>query len=306
MRALIAIFTLLCFSVADAQDYLFRVMASKGDVKVEQAGSQKSLYTGSKITKDAKKVIVAENAYVGLVHANGRSWELKNPGTYVISDIVSKVTAADKGFAEKYADYAWTQMNKGGNDSRNMEVTGAVFRTTGAIHGFSVRKSNVMESSVLLKWTLVDNAKTYKVTIKNRYDEEVLSVTTRDNAFKLDLSNLALSKEQVYLWGVAVVEWDGSTENTQKIKSEDYALNYIGADKEADVREEFRKVAAELDPQNSALDAVIIASFYEQHGLFMDALTYYEQAVRNAPEVDDYKVAYKRFLDANKLENLIK
>ncbi len=305
MRALLVSIIVLSFSVANAQDYLFKVLASKGDVKVEQSGSKKSLYTGGKVNKGAK-VTLGENSYVGLVHSSGRSIELKSAGTYTANDLAAKISSnGDKGFAEKYAQYAWGQMNKGDGEARNMEVTGAVFRDVSSTKGFSVRKTNVMESSVLLKWTLVENAEFYKVTIMNLYEDVVLTFTTKDNSLKLDLSNLDFDKEEAYLWNVEVAEWNESAENPQKVKSDNYGLKYVGKDKASNIKEEFNNLSTELNPDESALDAIIIASFYEQNGMFMDALTYYEKAISQAPEVDDYKVAYKNFLDKNSLGKLM-
>ena len=55
--------------------------------------------------------------------------------------------------------------------------------------------------------------------------------------------------------------------------------------------------------EESALNNVIIASFFEENNLYLDALTQYEKAVNKSPEVEDYKVIYEEFMLANGIGN---
>ena len=46
----------------------------------------------------------------------------------------------------------------------------------------------------------------------------------------------------------------------------------------------------------TALNKYILAGFYEENNLFIDAISAYEEAIRLAPEVVTYKEAYDDFL----------
>jgi tetratricopeptide (TPR) repeat protein len=60
---------------------------------------------------------------------------------------------------------------------------------------------------------------------------------------------------------------------------------------------------AEFDlTEENALNKFILAGFYEEHKLIIDAIAAYEDAVRLAPDVDSYKEAYEEFLLRNKLK----
>ena len=48
--------------------------------------------------------------------------------------------------------------------------------------------------------------------------------------------------------------------------------------------------------EQTALNKFILAGFYEENFLFIDAVAAYEEAIRLAPEVVDYKEAYDDFL----------
>ncbi|MCA6432246.1 MAG: hypothetical protein IM574_01445 [Cytophagales bacterium] len=55
--------------------------------------------------------------------------------------------------------------------------------------------------------------------------------------------------------------------------------------------------------EETALNKFILAGFYEENKLFIDAITAYEQAIKLAPDVPTYREAYEEFLLRNKLKN---
>ena len=54
---------------------------------------------------------------------------------------------------------------------------------------------------------------------------------------------------------------------------------------------------------DSPLNKLIYASFYEENNLLLDALTKYEEAIELSPEVEDFKTLYDDFLIKNGLSN---
>ena len=57
----------------------------------------------------------------------------------------------------------------------------------------------------------------------------------------------------------------------------------------------------ELDPRSSALDNIILASFYSDHNIQQNAIECYEKAIQLAPDSDDYKKLYAMFLNKSGL-----
>ena len=57
----------------------------------------------------------------------------------------------------------------------------------------------------------------------------------------------------------------------------------------------------ELD-EESAFNKIILAGFFEQQKLYIDAIGAYEDAIQMAPEVASYKEAYDEFLIRNRLK----
>ena len=59
---------------------------------------------------------------------------------------------------------------------------------------------------------------------------------------------------------------------------------------------------SEVD-EETALNKYILAGFYEENNLLIDALTSYEEAIELAPDVESYKEAYVEFLLRNGLSS---
>jgi len=54
--------------------------------------------------------------------------------------------------------------------------------------------------------------------------------------------------------------------------------------------------------EETALNKLVLAGFYEQNNLLIDATTAYLQAIQLAPDVPEYKEAYNDFLLRNGLK----
>jgi Tfp pilus assembly protein PilF len=64
---------------------------------------------------------------------------------------------------------------------------------------------------------------------------------------------------------------------------------------QAGIKKSLGEISADVDEQ-SALSQLLLAGFYEQNNLLIDAISAYEQAVRLAPDVPFYKESYDEFL----------
>jgi len=179
-----------------------------------------------------------------------------------------------------------------------MAVTGAVERKVGSytISVLSPNKSDVISnSSVTLRWLSNKGVNTYVVNIMNRYEEPVLTKETTATILIVDMNKLNLKDEGVYFWSVYAKE-------NPKIRSHDFAISHLAKDKILSVEEAFNALKGEL-AEETAINNIIMASFYEQNSLFLDAINSYEEAIKIAPDVNAYKMAYKNFLDRLGLGN---
>ena len=75
-------------------DYTFKVLVNKGKNEVKSGGGPwQPLKTGATL-KAGDEVKVTENAYLGLVHKDGKPVEVRSPGNYKVDVLASKVSQA--------------------------------------------------------------------------------------------------------------------------------------------------------------------------------------------------------------------
>lgn len=297
IKILLPVIVSFVFAAVCAQDQkdIFRVLASSGDVTIFCNNKWSPVYTSNKV-HEGDKIKLGENSYVGLIHNKGNTIELKKPGSYNVNQLAEKLTTANSGLAHKYASYVVGEMAKSDDKDLNkghykyMAVTGAVERSTGAaaIKLLAPNETEVLNSTITLRWIGIENAKAYVVKITNRFEETVFSQVTSGTVLKIDLNNLG-TEEHLHILTVSVKE-------NPKIKSGQYALNHINNEKASSLENTLSTLKRELK-QETAINKIIMASFYEQNKLFLDAISAYEEAIIMEPEVYEYKLAYSMFLN---------
>jgi hypothetical protein len=120
------------------------------------------------------------------------------------------------------------------------------------------------------------------------FGDELASKETSDNFVVVDLSNKDFINEDNI---IVTVE---SKSNKNKMSNE-YTLKRLSkADKER-IKTEFTKIASTTS-EPTAINKMTIAAFFEQNNLLIDAIPYYQEAIKLAPDVPDYKDFYNDFL----------
>lgn len=293
MKRNISLIATLLFisSIAFGQGYTFKVLANKGQNKVKSGAEMKPLKTGTSLNK-TDELIVSENAYLGLVHSSGKTLEVKSAGTHKIADLASKVSTGESSVATKYADFVLSKMSAEGKKNR-LSATGAVHRgdDSNQLNVFMPNSSNIFNEKAVIRWDSLEGSNTYIVTLKNVFEDELMTFETNDTNFELDLTSDKISKERVVLLSV---------KTKGDLESETYAVKRLSTDVATDVKSTLTQLMAGVD-EPSALNKFILGGFYEEKGLIVDALTSYESAIKMAPDVESFKEAYDDFLFRNNL-----
>jgi hypothetical protein len=291
-------------STSTTQDYVFKVLASSGSNSISTGASAaewKSLRTGQKITKE-DKIKLAPGSFLGLVHKNGRTLELKSPGTFTAGELAARITTSQATFNQKYVDFMISEITKAEKEDVNknrhshMGIEGKVERGHYDIVARmpASKPLTIFSDQVLLKWNKLPGSKSYKIAVTDMFDEVLYTTTIADTAFTLDLSQPSLRKEDHYLVAISSVDKPNAT-------YEKYSINKLSnADAVA-----LNKKLTDLKEgkEETSVSKLIQASFLEENKLLLDAMKAYEEAIKLQPEVADYKVAYKQFLDRNNFAN---
>ncbi len=299
---LIALLAILSINFTYAQDELFKVLASSGANKVQTAGTTewKPLFFGKKLMK-GDKITIVDKGYLGMVFKNGKSIELKKAGTFNVSDLAAEVAKQNASVNTKYTDFLAGQSSKVGDDdmARNrykyMSVTGSVKRATNEIPVFvdSTSGANVLGSQALIKWEAESNTKTYVVKLTNLFGEVI---STQETTEPFIVLNLDSKKEKMF---IVII----SSKEDPNIKSE-LNLSYPATDRALELNKQLTELKAQM-PEETALNKVILASFYEDNKLYPEAMLTYEAAMKLEPGVEDYKIAYNQFLERAKIAKTV-
>jgi len=293
---------LLITQTAVAQEYDFRVMVSKGENKVKQPGSKWILLkTGMKLFGESKLKITNEG-YVGLVHASGKTIELKEARVYDISALSKSAGANSKSIVSKYADFVISKMAPEvieENRKKYASVTGSgergLYDTD--IHLYAPKTAKLLNSSASLTWEYVDENSNFIISIKNILGERILTAETSTPFYVVDFKNDKIT--ELSIMNILIVQVQ--LKNDTSITSQEVAISLLDNNERQDLDKSLTELSSNLG-QNSSLSNLILAEFYEENGLLLDAITSYENALLLSPEIDYFQEVYDEFLIRNELK----
>jgi len=288
---------IMSFSAVFGQgDYAFKVLANKGTNEIKSGDTWMAVKTGASL-KASDELKLSENAYIGLVHASGKPLELKAAGQYKVADLASKI-ATGTSVLNKYTDFILSSNSAEAKKNR-LSATGAVHR--GPVGDKKIlkvflpdnTKSNVFNNIVIINWEKANGP--YIVTLKDMFDEDLMVTETPETNIQIDLGTPKLAKEMTVIVEV-------KSKGDGKLKSDNYIIKRLSATQAEAIKKELTEVSSQTAEENP-LNKFILAGFYEQHNLYIDAITAYEQAIKMAPDVPSYKEAYDEFLLRNNLKS---
>lgn len=281
----IVAFVLVANFHINAQDYAFKVLVNKGKNELKSGDNWQQVKVGASLKKE-DELRVSENSYLGLVHISGKALEVKKSGKYKVMDLASQIKDG-ASVLNKYTDFILSS-NTGPKNSLN--ATGAVNRGTGSINVLLPRPelAVVYGNKVTINWEEDKTLKPYVVSFKSMFGDELDKIETADNFTVVDLDDKNFLNEDNIL---VTVE---SKANRNKTSS-DYTIKRLSkADKDR-IKTSFAEISKQTS-EPTAVNKLVMAGFFEQNNLLIDAIPYYQEAIKLAPDVPEYKEMYNDFL----------
>lgn len=310
MKTIIRIFAVaicLVSVTANAQEYVFKVLANKGDNAVKLQGKAWApLKTGQSLNS-GDELKLSNEAYLGLMHNSGKTLEVKSSGEYKVSSLADNLKGKNSSVASKYADFVMNRMSnqEGEGDYRkSLGATGAVDRAlaSGAkIKVMAHSSTDIINPEVIIRWSEPKQvgekeALQYEVVFSNLFDEVIKTQQTDKTAYTLNMNDAPFNQleNKFVKVKINVVGKD--------LNSEEYAIIIKPEDESAEIKKTMNQLKTEVKEEN-ALDNILMAAFYEDNNLLLDALTSYEKAIQLAPEIEIYQKAYEDFIIRNGFAN---
>lgn len=287
-KILILVFLLFSFSLVEGQSKDFSVLVSKGNNQYKHNGIWYDIKVGTSLDED-DLIKVDDNAFVGLVHKGGSTLSLSEGKIYSLKQLRVNQYATGSS-AYEYARYYLDRLDASAPPSR---LTRSV--TSSPLRLMLPNSVNVYNPEVIIRWNSTQPNEQYEVVLKNMFDETLQVRRTADNRCTIDLSASRFSDERLI---IVRVQSEGGA-----LRSDDYALKLMSRRDARQIKAELTSLKQELKNEEEALNQLIIASFYEKNNLLIDAITSYEHAINTLPNVEDFQVAYQKFLLRNGLSN---
>lgn len=292
---------LICISASKllAQDFDFKVLAENGKIQVKSGNEWELLSTGTSLAPD-DVIKMEDGAYLGLVHSSGKTLALEKGGTYEIAHLSSQFKDQKPNVAAKYAELYIQNIQNGSTQSNQTTTPPAVLSAERALPNNKLKvllpnSVDVFSPEVILRWNDKDTiARSYEVVFKNMFDEVIMVKETENTKIMLDFSEHAIAKERLVIVSV-------SAKQHKEVQSSNYGIKHMTPEEAEPIKKELKELRIEISGKESALDKLILASFYEQNNLLADALTNYEYAISLEPDVQAFKTAYEQFIFRNGL-----
>lgn len=272
----------------NTKDYSFKVLANKGGNEVKSGDAWQPLKTGA-ILKGTDELKLAENSYVGLVHSSGKPKELKEAGNYKVSDI-EKSVGTGNSVINKYTDFILSS-NSAEAKKNKLSATGAVHRGEASAIQIMLpenQHSGIYNTAAVISWESSKVPGPYVVQMNNMFGEEIVKVETPESMLKIDLSDPKFAAENAILVQV-YSKADPSKKSVEKL------IKKLSPADQQKIKLSLDEIMGDVAEQ-TALNKFILAGFYEENHLFIDAVAAFEEAIRLAPDVPSYKEAYDDFL----------
>lgn len=284
----------LCFifSIATTltfgQEYAFKVLANKGVNEVKSGDTWQPVKTGATLKKD-DELRLSDNSYLGLVHATGKPIELKQAGLHKVADLAAKV-GGGSSVLSKYTDFILSSNSAEAKKNR-LSATGAVHRGDAVAIQIMLpenQHSGIYNTAAVISWETTKAEGPFVIVISNMFGEELAKVETPEALLRVDLTDPKFVNENAIL--VAV-----HSKSDPSKKSAEKLIKKLSPAEQDKIKVSLGEIMGEVSEQ-TALNKFILAGFYEENHLFIDAVAAYEEAIRLAPDVPSYKEAYDDFL----------
>jgi hypothetical protein len=266
-------------------DYTFKVLVNKGKNEVKAGGEWTQLKTGSTL-QSGDKVKISDNAYLGLIHKSGKPLEVKQSGTFDVDDLAKKLNA-NNSVINKYTDF---MLSSNEVKKNRLAATGAVHRGASAIKVYLPKAdAALLFGNKVIVHFVKEEKSPYVINLKSVFGEELLVAETNDSTFTVNLDDPKFVNEDNI-----IIEVFPKGHPDKKQDPAFIVKKLSAADKER-IRASLQELA--IDPADeSALSKYLLAMFYEENNLLIDAIRSYQEAIKLEPGTQQYADEYNNFL----------
>ena len=278
----------------NAQDYDFRVMTTRGENSLQASSSETQNITVGTMMSNEQTIIMGPSSYLLLVSPGAEYVELTSEqgSRYKVEEL--DPLGSDRGtLLKRYSKFVMSKMTPEAieeNRKKYASITGATERGLEEIAVFMNTSANVLGSEAVVRWEYPKQDVAYKIHFRDMFEELLTTVESSESHVWVDL-------DQEMFKGKDLVTVTVTLSMDENVTSGTYSMQRMSESDAAAFYGEYSELVQSLE--NSPFSHLILAEFFEQNGLLLDALTSYEKAVSQSNGLDYFKNAYAGFLMRN-------
>jgi hypothetical protein len=236
-----------------------------------------------------------------LRHLNtGGTIRVPKPDTVSMKELFDKLKAAQTNSGDKLVAYVYGQVvssneNIIDNHRKYMRVTGSVERSNNSanIKFFLSNEKYIVYNTkdIIITWYPIKGVETYIVKFTDAFDQKILEEEINDTVFNFQLLEQAEDKQAI----CTIKAKDKPDKISEKLLITSIDKDYAKIDSEY---KSFRKDNKLID--NDVQSKITDAYFFENEGLYADAITAYISAIElcnNDDEKVGLRAVYKQFIE---------
>ncbi len=290
MKKLFLLITIIfLYNLSYCQEIKFIALTAKGKITLTRGTKILTVKPGEKIY-DNDKIRLNKNTYLDLVYKDGRTLELKKVGTYDYKNLVSILNSNKSSTTKKFTKYVLAQFVQSVDDIGNMKVTGSVERLIKfPIDYCTPSNTDIYEDIATFSWypTL---KKSYIFSIVDNAGKVIFSKQLNDTSISINFKKNKLTRGDNYKWFLTEAGKNKSLTDTSHFYWLPQSKATLIKDSVNILMKDFRNI-------DNSLKQTLLASFYNNHKLYIDMLAAYEKAIHYSPKDITYKKLYIQALN---------
>ncbi len=291
MKKMILIFMAIIFiyNLSYCQEVKFIALNVKGKVNLIKGSKTLIIKVGDKIY-DKDKIKINKNTYLDLVYKDGRTLNLRKAGEYDSKKLISLINSNKSSTTKKFTNYVLAQFVQSVDDIGNMKVTGSVERLIKfPIDYCTPSNTDIYGEIAAFSW-FSSTKKSYIFSIASSTGKIIYSKQLNDTSLVINFKKIKLTRGDHFKWFITEASKNKSLTDTSHF----YWLTQTNANLIKDsvniLMKDFRNI-------DNSMKQTLLASFYNNHKLYIDMLAAYENAIKFSPNDVTFKKLYIKALD---------
>ena len=312
MKKNISHFIALLFMTQTAfgQIYSFKVLINHGQNKIKKASGELTTLERGASLYDDDEIVSCDTAYIALIHRSGGTYEITGSNVVKVKDLHSLF---DEATTLPTSSYALSLLDYLGQSDSIMEhlVRSQSIGFTEPVNrwlrseqhcwrGYDFRfvvppydHRYVYGDMVTIRWAPCSlEPESYNIQVKSIFEDLHDTMTISQPYVKISINDLP-DDHDLY-----IVDCATSRDLSRDGAGEEVGFKKLKWDRREDVEAELETLLAELN-EDSYLDQLILASFFEERDLLFDSQRIYEEIMDKAPAVLGFRELYFTFLVVN-------